>query len=187
MQEGYHTVLDPLVEKGDIGLPGVAADQHIVALGDLRRHLARRLRPAVLGVAADVAGLLGVQDQVVVGGERDAGLRRHLGDACGNVEVDGLDDDGVDALGDDVLRLGDLGLRVVIRRLHQDLVARLLGGLLEEGHVSVEVAECRLLLQHEGDPLGGAEAIGLIVPDVVNPFFAPVVRGAEGTVRAPAR
>ena len=30
------------------------------------------------------------------------------------------------------------------------------------------------------------QTIGLIVPDVVNPFFAPVVRGAETTARRPA-
>jgi hypothetical protein len=80
----------------------------------------------------------------------------NLGDPGGDVEVDRLDDDGVDPLGNDVFRLGDLVLGVVLRRLHDHLVAGLLGGLLEEGHVGVEVAEGRLLLEHEGDPLGGA-------------------------------
>ena len=93
------------------------------------------------------------EDQVVIGRQRNSGLGRHLGDAGGDVEVDRLDDDGVDALGDDVLGLRDLGLRVILGGLHDDLVARRLGGLREERNVRVEIAERSLLLQHEGDLL----------------------------------
>ena len=83
---------------------------------------------------------------------------------AGDVEVDRLDDDRVDALGDDVLGLGDLVLRVVLGRLHEHLVAGSLGGLLEERHVGVEVAERRLLLQHEGDLLGLARHAVVLRP-----------------------
>ena len=74
----------------------------------------------------------------------------------GDVEVDRLDDDGVDALGDDVLRLGDLVLGVVLGRLDEDLVAGRLGGLGEERDVRVQVAEGGLLLEHERDLPGRA-------------------------------
>ena len=56
----------------------------------------------------------------------------------------------------------DLVLGVVLGRLHDHLVAGGLGGLLEEGHVGVEVAKRRLLLQHEGDPLGLAGLAGVL-------------------------
>ncbi len=60
-----------------------------------------------------------------------------FGDGGGDVEIDRLDDDRVDALGDDVLGLRDLRLRVVLGRLHEHLVARRLRRLLEERHVRV--------------------------------------------------
>ena len=117
--------------------------------------------PPSLRVAADVAGLRRAEDQVVVGGERDSGFRRHLGDAGRDIEVDRLDDDRVDALGNDVLGLCDLRLRVVLGRLHKHLVAGRLGGLLEERHVRIEVAESGLLLEHEGDFFGLARCAGV--------------------------
>ena len=61
---------------------------------------------------------------------------------------------------DDVLRLRDLVLRVVLRRLHDHFVAGRLGGLLEERDVGIQVAERRLLLQHEGDFLRRAGRAG---------------------------
>ena len=54
----------------------------------------------------------------------------------------------------------DLRLRVVLGRLHQHLVAGRLGGLLEERDIGIEIAERRLLLQHEGDLLGLARRAG---------------------------
>ena len=65
-----------------------------------------------------------------------------------------MDDDGVDALGDDVLGLRHLVVGVVLGRLHQHLVAGGLRRLLEERHIRVEIAERGLLLQHERDPAG---------------------------------
>jgi hypothetical protein len=86
----------------------------------------------------------------------------NLGDPGGDVEVDRLDDDGVDALSDDVLCLRDLVLCVVLGGLHDHLVPRFLGRLLEERHIGIEVTERRLLLQHEGDPHGIARLAGIL-------------------------
>ena len=80
----------------------------------------------------------------------------HLRDLPGHVEVHRLDDDGVDALGDDVLGLRHLVLGVVLGRLDEHLVAGRLGGLREERDVGVEVAERGLLLEHERDLPGRA-------------------------------
>ena len=102
-----------LLHQGRAGLSGVAADQHIVALGGLGHDRACRLRAAILGVASDIAGLRRPQDKIVIRCQRNAGLRRHLGDAGGDIEVDRLDDDRVDALGDDVLGLRNLVLGIV--------------------------------------------------------------------------
>ena len=100
-------------------LARVAADQHIVAFRNLRDHGLGGFRTAVLGIAADIGGLFRAKDQVVVGRQRNAGLGGHLGDACSDVEIDRLDHDGVDALGDDVLGLRDLVLRVILGGLHE--------------------------------------------------------------------
>ena len=149
-----------LLHEGRAGLTGVAADQDVVALRHFRDDRLRRRGAAVLRIAADIAGLLGAENQIVVRGERNAGLCRLLGDRRGNMEIDRLDDDRVDALGDDVFGLRDLVLRIVLRRLNDDRVAGGLGRLLEERHVGVEVAEGRLLLQHEGDLVGLAGRAG---------------------------
>ena len=100
------------------------------------------------------AACFSVEDQVVVGGKRHTGLARHLGNARGDVEVHGLDDDRVHALGQHVLGLRHLGLGVVLGRLHDHLVAGGFRRLREERHVGVQVTESGLLLQHERDLAG---------------------------------
>jgi hypothetical protein len=62
----------------------------------------------------------------------------------------------------DVLSLADLFLGIVFRRLNDHLIASGLGCLLEEGDVSVQVAERCLLLQHESNALRGARLAGVL-------------------------
>ena len=140
-----------LLELGRAGLAGIAADEGVVALGHGRQDRGRRGASALLRVAPDEGRVWRVEDHVVVRGQRDAGGRRHLRDLAGDVEVDRLDDDGVHALRDDVLSLRDLVRRVILGRLDEDLVAGSLGSLGEERDVRVQVAEGRLLLEHERD------------------------------------
>ena len=134
------------------GLPRVAADQHVFAFRHHRGHGLCRDHAAFLGIATDEGGLLGAEDQIVVGGDRDVRGRRHVGDLRRDVEVHRLDHDRIRPLRDDVLGLRDLRLRTVLRRLDEHLVACGFGRFLEEGHVRIQVSERRLLLQHEGNP-----------------------------------
>jgi LacI family transcriptional regulator len=59
--------------------------------------------------------------------------------------------------------------------VHPDTQRRVEDVILELGYVPNRLA--RGLISQE------SKTIGLIVPDVVNPFFAPIVRGAETTAR----
>ncbi len=59
--------------------------------------------------------------------------------------------------------------------VHPDTQRRVEDAILELGYVPNRLAR--------GLVSRGSRTIGLIVPDVVNPFFAPIVRGAETTAR----
>ena len=75
-------------------------------------------------------------------------------DRRGDMEVDGLNDDRVNALSNHIFGLRDLVLRVVLSGLDDDRIAVGFGRLLEERHVGMEVPKRRLLFEHEGDLVG---------------------------------
>ena len=143
-----------LLHQGGASLPGVSADQDVVALRNFSQHRLRGGSASVFRIAADIARLLRAKNEVVIRSEWNSGFRGLRGDSGGHMEIDRLDDDRVNALRDDVFGLRDLVLRIVLRGLDEHRIARLLGRLLEERHVGMEIAEGGLLLQHEGDFVG---------------------------------
>ncbi len=78
LDEGIEDRVIAVLHLRRAGLPGVPADQDVAALRHRGDDGARGGGAALLRVAADEGGLLGAEDEIVVRGERDAGLRRHL-------------------------------------------------------------------------------------------------------------
>ncbi len=96
--------MDRVVDRG----AGEAADlQEVAALGLELRHLLDFLLAHVLEVDDDAVGA-GLGDDAVEGDDDDAGVAGLLDRAVQRVGRDGVDDDGVIALQDQILDLGGL-------------------------------------------------------------------------------
>ena len=133
------------------GWPADAIDGDDVALAAKRigQPLGRLHRPALL-VDADVDGVLG-RHLRVGGDDQDA-----LGLGLSEDRIEGrravrVDDDGVDALIDEVADVADLALHVDVGRLHDDIDGDAL--------VGPRLGSCLRLLDHLGAPLAADPAV----------------------------